>query len=43
MDEPHGEKDKIFKIIDKVLRQVFGEEATLFIYKYIEVLLSASK
>jgi len=29
-------EDKIFKIIDKVLRQVFGEEATLFIYKYLE-------
>jgi hypothetical protein len=30
------EKDKIFKIIDSVLKQVFGEEATLFIYKYLE-------
>ena len=29
-------EDQIFKIIDKVLKQVFGEEATLFIYKYIE-------
>jgi len=29
-------EDKIFKIIDKVLKQVFGEEATLFIYKYLE-------
>ena len=28
--------DKIFQIIDKVLKQVFGEEATLFIYKYLE-------
>jgi len=28
--------DQIFKIIDKVLKQVFGEEATLFIYKHIE-------
>ncbi|HUT17507.1 MAG TPA: hypothetical protein VMW84_04330 [Acidobacteriota bacterium] len=28
--------DQIFKIIDKVLKQVFGEEATLFIYKYLE-------
>jgi hypothetical protein len=28
--------DKILEIIDKVLRQVFGEEATLFIYKYLE-------
>ena len=29
-------EDQIFKIIDKVLKQVFGEEATLFIYKYLE-------
>ena len=29
-------EDKIFKIIDKVLKQVFGEEATLFIYEYLE-------
>jgi hypothetical protein len=27
---------QIFKIIDKVLKQIFGEEATLFIYKYLE-------
>ena len=26
----------IFKIIDNVLKQVFGEEATLFIYKFLE-------
>jgi hypothetical protein len=29
-------EDKIFKIIDRVLKQVFGEEATLLIYKHIE-------
>ena len=29
-------EDTIFKIIDSVLKQVFGEEATLFIYKYLE-------
>jgi hypothetical protein len=29
-------EDQIFKIIDKVLKQVFGEEAALFIYKYLE-------
>jgi len=28
--------DKILKIIDRVLKQVFGEEAALFIYKYLE-------
>jgi hypothetical protein len=36
MGQPHREEDRIFKIIDKVLKQVFGEEATLFIYKYLE-------
>jgi len=29
-------EDKISKIIDRVLRQVFGEEATLLIYKHLE-------
>lgn len=33
---PREKEDQIFKIIDKVLKQVFGEEATLFIYKYLE-------
>ena len=28
--------DKIFQIIDRVLNQVFGEEATRFIYDYLE-------
>jgi hypothetical protein len=28
--------DKIFQIIDKVLKQVFGEDATRFIYRYLE-------
>ena len=36
MDTPHREDDKIFKIIDSVLKQVFGEHATLFIYNYLE-------
>jgi hypothetical protein len=36
MDEPRREEDKIFKIIDKVLKQVFGKDATRFIYKYLE-------
>jgi type I restriction-modification system DNA methylase subunit len=30
------EEDKISKIIDRVLRQVFGEEALLLIYRYLE-------
>lgn len=37
LEQPTKKKeDTIFKIIDKVLTQVFGEEATLFIYKYLE-------
>jgi hypothetical protein len=28
--------ERLFKIVDKVLKQVFGETATLFIYKYLE-------
>jgi hypothetical protein len=28
--------DRIFRVIDRVLKQVFGEKATLFIYKYLE-------
>ena len=35
MDAPPRE-DKIFNIVDSVLKQVFGEAATLFIYKYLE-------
>jgi hypothetical protein len=31
-----GKEDKISKIIDKVLRQVFGEEAAVLIYRYLE-------
>jgi hypothetical protein len=37
------EDDKIFQIIDKVLKQVFGEEATNFIYKYLEQKYSLHK
>ncbi|MFB0501440.1 MAG: hypothetical protein ACETVP_03130 [Candidatus Bathyarchaeia archaeon] len=28
--------ERLFRIVDKVLKQVFGETATLFIYKYLE-------
>jgi hypothetical protein len=28
--------DKVSKVVDKVLRQVFGDEATLLIYKCLE-------
>jgi len=31
-----GKEDKISKIVDKVLRQVFGEEAARLIYGYLE-------
>ncbi|HLE74747.1 MAG TPA: hypothetical protein VI864_01705 [Candidatus Bathyarchaeia archaeon] len=33
---PRKKEDKIFRIIDRVLKHVFGEEATLLIYKYLE-------
>ena len=37
VEQPTKKKeDTIFKIIDNVLKQVFGEEATLFIYKFLE-------
>jgi hypothetical protein len=36
-------EDTIFKIIDSVLKQVFGENATLFIYKYLEQRYSLQK
>ena len=32
----NGKEDKISRIIDKVLRQVFGEEATNLIYRHLE-------
>ena len=28
--------DRLFKVVDKVLKQIFGEPATLFIYKHLE-------
>jgi hypothetical protein len=31
-----GKEDKISKIIDKVLRQVFGDEAAVLIYRHLE-------
>ena len=40
---PIEKNDKIFQIIDKVLKQVFGEEATRFIYKYLEQHYSLSQ
>lgn len=32
----HKFDDKVSKAIDNVLRQIFGDEATLLIYKYLE-------
>ena len=34
-EKKNREEDKISRIIDRVLRQVFGEEATLLIYKHL--------
>lgn len=31
-----AKEDKISRIIDRVLKQIFGEEATLLIYKHLE-------
>ncbi len=28
--------DRLFKIVDKVLKQIFGETGTLYIYNYLE-------
>lgn len=28
--------ERLFKIVDKVLKQIFGETGTLFIYNYLE-------
>jgi hypothetical protein len=44
LDTLHKEKnDRILQIIDKVLNQVFGEEATQFIYNYLERYYSLSR
>ena len=34
--KPEKNSERLFKIVDKVLRQIFGEPATLFIYEYLE-------
>ncbi len=34
--QTNKKEDKISKIVDKVLKQVFGEEATYLIYKHLE-------
>jgi hypothetical protein len=36
LQQNNKKEDKISKIIDKILEQVFGEEATSLIYKYLE-------
>ena len=40
INQTNKKENKIPKIIDKVLKQVFGEEAALLIYKYLEVTYS---
>jgi len=34
--QKHDHNEKVSKTIDRVLREIFGEEATLIIYKYLE-------
>ncbi|MGB9714323.1 MAG: hypothetical protein ACPLZC_05020 [Candidatus Bathyarchaeales archaeon] len=36
LTQQKSSEDKISKVVDRVLRQVFGEEATRLIYKYLE-------
>ena len=36
-------EDRVFEIIDSVLKQVFGDEATLLMYKYLERRYSLSQ
>ena len=31
-----NQEDKIFEIVDRVLKQIFGKEATQLIYRYLE-------
>ena len=35
-EQSNKKDEKIFKIIDRVLTQVFGEEATRLIYRHLE-------
>lgn len=35
-EQANRNEDKVSKIIDRVLKQVFGEEATHLIYRYLE-------
>lgn len=34
--KPRKDPQRLFKIVDKTLKQILGEPATLFIYKYLE-------
>jgi len=34
--QKHKSDDKVSRAIDKVLRKIFGDEATLLIFKYLE-------
>jgi len=36
INQKHKYDDKVSKAIDKILRQIFGDEAALLIYKYLE-------
>lgn len=35
-EKNNNDEDKIWKIVDRVLMQVFGKEATRLIYRYLE-------
>jgi hypothetical protein len=36
MPQPKATDDKVTKIIDRVLTQIFGKEASILIYKHLE-------
>lgn len=36
MEQLNKKEDKILRIVDRVLKHVFGEEATILIYKHLE-------
>ena len=41
--QKHKSDDKVSRAIDKVLRKIFGDEATLLIYKHLENRYSLSQ
>jgi hypothetical protein len=43
VQQPNQKEDKISKIIDRVLIQIFGKEASAMIYKHLEHNYSVKK